>query len=777
MEKSRNKNQNKPDTAQKSIPFLTMYPAGICHVKENTYNCMIEFSDVNYELLGEEDKKDFQKRYKRFINYFDSEISIQMLLLNRRAGTKSLEQGMDLHLLQDGHDVLRRELSQVLKAASVQENKGIVRTRYYLLGIEAKDKKEAADRLKGIAEDVKENLLKLGAKSRLLNGTQRLKVLYEYFNQDTQMPFHFSYANAAACGHSVKDYIAPSAFDFRYAARLKSGNMHGSMFYVAVLTENLEDDFLTKLTAVDENLTISIHYNCMDPVKAAKFIKQMLSDVQKMKVDSQKDAVNKGYDMDVMPADIPAYEKDLLKQVSELNGSNQKVIWTTFLIGCFGKTKQEMEHVIQKVKGIVEQANCELRPLTNQQEDAFMSASPIGTNKISILRNLVTDVIAILVPFKTQELHTGGEAVYYGIDPQSGNVILADRKKLKTPNGVILGKPGSGKSFNGKRELLSVFLMMDDYIIIFDPEKEYGALVEALGGEIVRLAADSDHFLNPLDIQFSHKDDKEALDLKSDFILTLCDMVAGKQKPLGNDDRGVIDQCIDKIYKKYFDNPLPENMPVLGDLYDALNEMEDARAKRIADNLYLFVHGSQNYFNHRTNIDTDNRIICYETCDLGKQLQEIGMLVVQDAVWNRVSKNRERKISTRYYCDEVHLLLREKQTAGYVVEMWKRFRKWGGIPTALTQNVADFLRSPEIEGILGNSDFICLLNQSPEDREILAGKLHLSKEQLAYVTDSEQGCGLLKYDSVVVPFQDNYPKNTKSYALMTTKPSEAALNG
>lgn len=772
MEKRKSK-RSKPDTAQKSIPFHTMYPDGICHVDENTYNCMIEFSDVNYELLGEADKHDFQKKYKQFINYFDSGISIQMLLMNRRAEAELLEQNIKLSPTGDGHDELREELSKMLETAAVQENKGIVRTRYFLLGIKEKGKKEASRRLRSIAEDVKENLLKLGIKSRILNGTQRLKILYEYFNQDTQMPFRFSYANAAACGHSVKDYIAPAVFDFRYASRFKSGNMHGSMFYVAMLTENLEDDFLTKLTAVDENLTVSIHYNCMDPVKAAKFIRQMLSDVQKMKVDNQKEAVNKGYDMDIMPADIPAYEKDLLKQAEELNGSNQKVIWTTFLIGCFGKTRQEMEHVIQKVRGIVEQANCELRPLTNQQEDAFMSASPIGNNKIDILRNLVTDVIAALVPFRTQELHTGGEAIYYGINPQSGNLIMADRKKLKTPNGVILGKPGSGKSFNGKRELLCVFLMMDDYIIIFDPEKEYGTLVEALGGEVVRLAADSDHFLNPMDIQISHMGDKEALDLKSDFILTLCDMVAGKQKPLGNDDRGVIDQCINKIYKKYFDNPIPENMPILGDLYDALNTMDDTKAKRIADNLHIFVHGSQNYFNHRTNIDTENRIICYETCDLGTQLKEIGMLVVQDAVWNRVSKNREKKISTRYYCDEVHLLLREKQTAGYVVEMWKRFRKWGGIPTALTQNVADFLRSPEIEGILGNSDFICLLNQSPEDREILAGKLHLSKEQLAYVTDSEQGCGLLKYDSVVVPFKDNYPKNTKTYAMMTTKPDEA----
>ena len=774
MQKRKSKKSKKiPDTAQKSIPFETMYPDGVCKVNENFYNRMIELSDVNYELLGEADKKDFHKKYKQLINYFDSEVYVQMLLINRRAGTSVLTKRVHLKQAEDGYDHIREEVSHILEEFAIKETNGIVRTRYLLFGIKRESKKEAAGYLKNMEEDIRENFAKLGVKTRSLNGTQRLKVLYEYFNQDIQSPFHFSYANAAACGHGVKDYIAPPVFDFRHSSYLKLGNMHGSMFYVAMLTENLEDDFLAKMMAVDENIAISVHYYNMDPVEAVKLIRQRLSDVQAMKLEKQKEAVNKGFDMEIMPADIHAYEKDLLKHADYMNATNQKLIWTTFLIGCFGRTKQEMGYTIQKVKGIVEQANCDLRPLTNQQEDAFMSASPIGTNKISIRRNLITDVIAAFVPFRTKELRTGGEELYYGINPLSGNLIFADRKKLKTPNGVVLGKPGSGKSFSGKREILFSFLMTDDHIVVYDPENEYHALVEALGGEIVRLAADSDRFLNPMDIQLSHMEDKDALDLKSDFILTLCDMVAGKQTPLGNDDRGVVDQCIAQIYKKYYENPIPENMPILEDLYNALNKMNDERAKRIADNLYLFVHGSQNYFNHRTNIDVENRIICYETCDLGTQLRDLGMLVVQEAVWNRVAKNREQKRSTRYYCDEVHLLLKERQTAGYIVEMWKRFRKWGGIPTALTQNVADFLRSPEIEGILGNSDFVCLLNQSPEDREILAGKLHLSKEQLAYVTDSEQGCGLLKYDSVVIPFKDHYPKHTKTYAIMTTKPDEA----
>lgn len=418
-----------------------------------------------------------------------------------------------------------------------------------------------------------------------------------------------------------------------------------------------------------------------------------------------------------------------------------------------------------------------------------MASAPIGCNDTGIERVLTTKSTAILVPFCTQELFMPAPAIYYGLNALSNNMIMADRKRLRTPNGVILGTPGSGKSFSAKREILSCFLITRDDIIICDPEGEYFPLVQALKGQVVRLATNSKDYLNPMDIQLSHKNDKEALKLKSDFLITLCDLIAGGKDGLANDEKGIIDDCIRHIYDIYFENPVPENMPILEDLYNALLKYEPrnvakelageakAKAVRIANSLVLYVHGSQNYFNHRTNVDSQNRIMCFDIRDLGNQLKEIGMLIVQDAVWNRVSKNRERKIATRYYCDEFHLLLKEKQTAIYSVEIWKRFRKWGGIPTGLTQNVGDFLKSEEIEGILGNSDFVYLLNQNAKDQHILTDKLGLSEKQLMHVTNSEPGSGLILFDNVVIPFVDKYPTNTKMYAIMNTKPEEIARSG
>jgi len=762
-----------PDTAQKTITFEKMYQDGICKVKKNFYTKMVEFFDINYDLLEVEDQGMILEDYSKFINYFDPSISFELFLFNRQVSEEELAAQLDIALQKDDFDDIRDEYSQMLKKQSSKGTNGIIKSKYWIFGIEAKTIKEARQRLMNIEKDVCRNLNSMGTNPRTLDGKERLRVLHEYFNQGSMEPFHFSFKEMAESGNSVKDYVAPPGFDFRFPNRFRSGVMYGTVHYLDIIAPRFTDELLKRLLDIDDNLTITLHMQTMDPVKAIKNLKGALSNIQKMKIEEQKKAVRSGYDMDILPTDILTYEKDTLELLDDLNSSNQKMIKMTFLITCFGKTKKDLEAITQRVSGIIQQANCNLRPLQYLQECGLMASSPIGCNETGIERNLTTKSTAILVPFCTQELFMPAPAIYYGLNALSNNMIMADRKKLRTPNGVILGTPGSGKSFSAKREILSSFLMTRDDVVICDPEGEYFPLVQALHGQVVRLATNSTDFLNPMDIQISHKGDKEALKLKSDFLITLCDLIAGGKDGLENDEKGIIDECIRQIYDKYFENPVPENMPILEDLYDALKGHYNPKAERIANSLVLYVHGSQNYFNNRTNVDSQNRIMCFDIRDLGNQLKELGMLIVQDAVWNRVSMNRERKIATRYYCDEFHLLLKEKQTAIYSVEIWKRFRKWGGIPTGLTQNVGDFLRSEEIEGILGNSDFVYLLNQNAKDQAILADKLGLSAKQLQHVTNSEPGSGLILFDNVVIPFVDKYPTDTKTYRIMNTKPEES----
>jgi type IV secretory pathway VirB4 component len=746
---------------------------------------MVEFYDINYELLEVEDKADILEQYSKLINYFDPSVTFELFLFNRRVNDLRLTERFDIPLQGDGFDDIREEYTQMLKDQSTKGNNGIIKSKYFVFGVESSSFKEARNRLQNIENDVIRNLNNIGTRARSLDGKERLRVLHEFFNQDTMEPFHFSFKDMAESGMSVKDYIAPPGFDFRNANSFKVGNMHGCVSYLDIIAPKFNDELIKRLLEIDDNITISMHMQTEDPVRAIKRLKGALSNIQKMKIEEQKKAVRSGYDMDILPTDIVTYEKDTLELLDDLNSSNQKMIKMTFLITCFGKTKREMESLMQRVSGIIQQNNCNLRVLQYIQEQGLMASAPIGCNETGIERNLTTKSTAILEPFSTQELFMPAPAIYYGLNALSNNMIMADRKRLRTPNGVILGTPGSGKSFSAKREILSCFLMTRDDVIICDPEGEYFALVAALHGEVVRLATNSKDFLNPMDIQLSHRGDREALKLKSDFLITLCDLIAGGTHGLENDEKGIIDECIRQIYDDYFENPVPENMPILEDLYNALLKYEPknvakelagetkAKAVRIANSLVLYVHGSQNYFNHRTNVDSRNRIMCFDIRDLGNQLKELGMLIVQDAVWNRVSQNRERKIATRYYCDEFHLLLKEKQTAIYSVEIWKRFRKWGGIPTGLTQNVGDFLKSEEIEGILGNSDFVYLLNQNAKDQHILADKLGLSEKQLAHVTNSEPGSGLILFDNVVIPFVDKYPKDTKTYKIMNTKPEES----
>ena len=533
---------------------------------------------------------------------------------------------------------------------------------------------------------------------------------------------------------------------------------------------------LADFLEMDSNITVNFHIRTIDQAKAIKSIKSKITDLDKMKIEEQKKAVRSGYDMDIIPSDLATFGGEAKRLLQDLQTRNERLFLVTILIMNTATNRQKLENAVFQTAAIAQKYNCALKRLDFQQEEGLMSSLPIGVNQVEIERGLTTSSTAVFVPFTTQELFQGGEALYYGLNALSNNMIMVDRKQLKNPNGLILGTPGSGKSFSAKREMTNAFLITEDDIIVCDPEAEYFPLVQKLGGQVIRISPVSTDYINPLDINTNYSEEENPLTLKSDFILSMCELIVGGKDGLQPVEKTIIDRSVRMVYQEFLADPKPEKMPILEDLYNILRNQKEPEAQRIATALEIYVHGSLNVFNHRTNVDVNNRFVCYDIRELGKQLKKLGMLIVQDQVWNRVTINRAQHKATRYYMDEFHLLLKEEQTAAYSVEIWKRFRKWGGIPTGITQNVKDLLASREVENIFENSDFVYLLNQASGDRQILSKALNISPSQQNYITNSNAGEGLIFYGSTIVPFKDDFPKDTQLYRIMTTRLEETVQN-
>ena len=897
-------------SAQNSIPYREMAKDGICRVQEKYYSKTIRFYDINYQLAQNEDKNAIFENWCDFLNYFDSTIHFQISFINHHSNMKEFESVIQIQPQNDAFDDVRMEYAQMLRDQLAKGNNGLVRTKYITFGIEAENIREAKPKLERIEADILNNFKVLGVSAYPLNGEERLQILYETFNQEEKVPFQFSYDRILRSGMGTKDFVAPTSFVFKEGKTFQMGNTIGAASYLQILAPELTDKMLAEFLDMNRNLIVNLHIQSIDQMKAIKLVKNKVTDINRMKIEEQKKAVRAGYDIDIIPSDLNTYGGEAKRLLEDLQSRNERMFLVTVLFLNTGKTKQELDNAVFQTAGIAQKYNCSLRRLDYMQEQGLMSSVPLGMNMIPIKRALTTTSTAIFVPFTTQELFMGGESLYYGLNALSNNMIMVDRKKLKNPNGLILGTPGcftgetklllpdgrkasflellaekeevfvnsfdfqkqelvkargydvrctkevtelvevelengetvrctpdhwfltqsagymeacnlkvgakfipehevkavrflnleeavpvydisvegyqnfllscgvvvhnSGKSFAAKREIANVFFATQDDIIIGDPEGEYYPLVHALGGQVIHISPTSHDYINPMDINLDYSDDDNPLGFKSDFILSLCELIMGSRNGIEAEEKSVIDRCLPLVYQKYFENPTPENMPVLGDLYDCLRKQEEVQAQRIATALEIYVNGSLNVFNHHTNVELNNRIVCFDIKDLGKQLKKLGMLIVQDQVWNRVTVNRVAHKSTRYYIDEFHLLLKEEQTAAYSVEIWKRFRKWGGLPTGITQNVKDLLRSPEIANILENSDFIYMLNQASDDRSILAQRLNISPHQLSYVTNSGEGEGLLFYGNVILPFIDRFPTDLELYRIMTTKLNEVA---
>ena len=773
------KGDGKTHTAQQTIPYLQMYPDGICRVTEKKYSKSLVFEDINYQLAQADDKTAIFENWCDFLNYFDASVSVQLSFINQGARKEKAQAAIEIPAQDDAFNSIRKEYADMLKNQLEKGNNGLEKCKYITFSIEADNLAAAKARLSRIETDVLNNFKVLGVTARPMNGQERLNVLHGIFHPEGE-PFRFSWDWLVPSGLTTKDFIAPSSFRFGDGRTFRMGRKLGAVSFLEILAPELNDRMLSDILDLENGIIVNLHIRSIDQSEAIKTIKRKITDLDKMKIEEQKKAVRSGYDMDIIPSDLATFGSEAKNLLQDLQSRNERMFLLTFLVVNMADTKRKLDNDIFATAGFAQKNNCALTRLDYLQEAGFMSSIPLGENLIPIQRGLTTSSTAIFIPFITQELFQRGAALYYGLNALSNNMILCDRKKLKNPNGLILGTPGSGKSFAAKREITNIFLITDDDIIICDPEAEYFSLVQRLGGQVIRLSPagkgmdGKPQYVNPMDINLNYSEDDNPLALKSDFILSLCELVIGGKEGLQPVEKTVIDRAVRNVYRPFLADPAPERMPILGDLYDELLRQPEPEAARIAAALELYVSGSLNVFNHRTNVELNNRLVCFDIKQLGKQLKKLGMLIVQDQVWNRVTVNRAEKKATRYYMDEFHLLLKEEQTAAYSVEIWKRFRKWGGIPTAITQNVKDLLSSREVENIFENSDFVLMLNQAQGDRAILAKQLNISPQQMKYVTHTEAGEGLIFYGNVVLPFIDRFPTDTELYRLLTTKPEEVS---
>lgn len=766
------KKEPKRYTVEDTIPYLRMLKSGICQLDKTHFNKCISFQDINYQLALEEDKDLIFNQFANVLNSFDPTVTIEFSYVNQIGRNTELKAAIQIPDKKDGYDDIRLEFRDMLKNQLAKGNNGLKKSKYITFGIEATNVEQARTKLERIEIDLLSNLKSMGVRAESLTGIERLKVLHDIFNPDKF--FSFSYKDLKP-RESTKSVIAPDSFNFIPSRYFKFGNHIGAVSHIQILASELSDRMLAEFLDIDDNINISFHIKAIEQTEAIKMVKRKNTDIDRMKIEENKKAVRSGYDMDILPSDLITYGDNIKMLLKDLQTRDERMFVVTIIFMNFAKSLQKLDATLSQISSIASKHNCKIKRLDHSQEQGFISVLPLGVNKIEINRCLTSSSTAVFLPFTTEELFINSEnSLYYGLNALSHNLIMADRKMLKNPNGLILGTPGSGKSFSAKREMANAILTTDDDIIICDPEGEYGNLVKQFKGEVIKVSAKSQDYLNPLDINMNYGDGDAPLKDKANFIMSMLELVVGGSG-LTAEEKSVIDRCLPKIYEEYFSNPIPENMPILQDLYDMLKGQEEKVGKKLATEMEIYVSGSLNVFNHQSNIDLNKQLLCFDIKELGTQLKKIGMLVIQDQVWNKVSQNRNSGKSTRYYIDEFHLLLKDEQTSQYSVEIWKRFRKWGGIPTGITQNVKDLLASKEIENIFDNTDFIFMLNQATGDREYLVSKLKISKDQEKFVTNSKAGEGLVFFGNTIVPFVDNFPKDTILYQKMTTKPEEMRL--
>lgn len=767
-QQKKRKKRSVPKTVQKTLPYQMIVYDCIFRIDDSHFSKTYRFDDINYSIAKQEEQEAIFLGYCAVLNSLDTGADMQITVYNNRVNKARFNDMVLLKRKGDGFDRYIDVYNQMLTDKMEQGQNGIIRSKFLTVTVQAADSDAARVKFSSIDVEIINAFKKLGSDLRPMTANERVALLKDIFRgTDVEIPelTEKDFRRKADRAYCCPDYLEFKKDYFMW------GDKYARTMFIKDMPASLKDCLLTDILGTNLDVMVTVNVAPVDPYKALKIVQHQLTSMQANKMQAERKAIQSGYTTDVINQDLKHSLQEAEELLDDLRSKNQKMFLDNIIIMVTAADMDELNANTETIEAVVRKHICSLSTLYYQQEKGLQSVLPVGNCTLKIRRTLTTESTAVLLPFSAKEI-SQKNGMYYGLNALSNNMILFSRLNLKNPNGFILGSPGSGKSFAAKREMLNVFLATDDDIIIIDPESEYASLVAALNGETIYVSPASGNHINPLDMTKDYSDDESPLTMKSDFILSFCECLVGRQG-LSAKERGIIDRCLTMTYGEYLQTFASEKTPTLMDFYENLKAQPEQEAQGLALSFELYIKGNLNMFAHRTNVDTNNRVVSYDIKDLGKQLKTLGMLIVLDYVWNRITMNRAKGKRTWIYMDEIYLLFANEYSANFLFELYKRARKWGGVPTGITQNVEDLLKSETARSMLSNTDFIMMLNQATSDREQLAKLLNISDNLLTFVTNSDSGQGLICCGGSIIPFKDQFPHN-ELYDLMTTKLEEVS---
>lgn len=756
-----------PKGVQDVIPVKAIYEDGIFMVG-GKYAKTFKFEDINYAVASREDKEAMFLEYSELLNSLDSGATTKITINNRRLNKSDFEQTILIPMAEDELDDYRREYNKMLLDKATGAN-AIVQDKYITVTVAKKNIEEARNYFARVGADLISHFSRLGSKCVEMDAADKLRIFHDFFRVGEETAFRFDMLETMRKGHDFKDFICPDTFEFEKDC-FKIGERYGRVLFLREYASYIKDSMVAELTDLNRNMMMSIDVIPVPTDEAVREVENRLLGVETNITNWQRKQNQNNNFSAVIPYDMEQQRKESKEFLDDLTTRDQRMMFAVLTMVHTADTKEQLDSDTEALLTTARKHLCQFAVLKYQQMDGLNTALPFGLRKINALRTLTTESLAVFIPFRVQEIqHTDG--IYYGQNVISKNMIIANRKLLLNGNSFILGVSGSGKSFTAKGEIVNLMLASDSEILIIDPEREYSPLVNAMGGEVINISATSPNHINAMDMNKDYGDGANPVILKSEFIMSLCEQLIGGTN-LGAKQKSIIDRCTASVYRHFQQCNYQGTPPTLQDFREELLKQSEPEAREIALAIELFTDGSLNTFAKPTNVDTGNRLICYDILDLGKQLLPIGMLVVLDSILNRITQNRAKGKNTFIFIDEIYLLFQHEYSANFLFTLWKRVRKYGAYATGITQNVDDLLQSHTARTMLANSEFIVMLNQASTDRLELAKLLNISDLQMSYITNVDAGHGLIKVGSSLVPFANKFPLGTKLYKLMTTKPGE-----